>query len=212
MAKKDEGPEPGTEIVDLKSPGALLQMIDTNVVAVPTERLFPFYVAADSAEKQLAKLKKKVRDEMIKSRRDEGEKSGEDNEHRVFTSGRYQLTIQERKSWPLNQEKATALIRSKKKEDLATSVTVTCTENPYTFAKFLQKNRAELKKLGVEFEVEVTADGDKMAALVVAKVFTQKELEACLDKNDPTYALVPKVLKEDEAKEKEAQRSREAKS
>jgi hypothetical protein len=47
--------------------------------------------------------------------------------------------------------------------------------------------------MGVEIVEEVNSD--KVDGLCLAQLISPSELEAILDKPDPTYALLPKLLK-----------------
>jgi hypothetical protein len=181
------------ELVLESKPQEVLKMVrEGKTDLIPTRTLNIFYVQADVIAKQAEDLKKRTRDTVI-SRRNEGAPAGEKGQHREFAyntpHGRIELTVQERRSWKPNPEKLVALLHEKKLWDQAINLKVLTSGDG--FQKFLRKYRKEINALGIVIEEEL--DDEKVDGLCKAKLITPEELDAILDKPDPTYALVGKL-------------------
>jgi hypothetical protein len=188
-----DDPNVGTEVILASTPRSLIEDVDSGHAGlIPLPRLIPFYVQADRVKKRLEELMKKAK-EGILPRRDEGRVSGDRGQHRVFEfdtlMGRCELTVQEKRSWKPNEEKLVELLHRKKLWDAATNLRVTTSGD--AFQKFLRAHRKELKDMGVEIVEEL--DFSKVDGLCQAKLITTEELEAILDKPEPTYALIPRL-------------------
>jgi hypothetical protein len=188
----------GAEVALVSTPKQLIALVEAGEVAViPTNRLVPLYIVLDAMAKRIAKLLEKIKDKEEKSyglqmRREEGSPTGDKNQHRLFEyPGLGQLTIQEKRSWRPNPEKLETLLKKKKLWDAAVDLRITTCGD--LFQKFLWKNRKQLRDMGVEIVEEVNSD--KVDGLCLAQLISPSELEAILDKPDPTYALLPKLLK-----------------
>lgn len=183
-------------LVRLESAHELIQRIETDIKKVETPDLVRFYVAADRVKKQVEKLAgEKVRKELIE-RREQGTPSGDNNEHRKFVIDEFELTLQQRKSRPIVPERMFSLLRAKKLEDDATTITLASGPDVKGLNKFLKAHFSELKALGAVTEVKL--DQDKIDALVALGKLTLEEVEHCIEKKDPVWALVPKILKDEQ--------------
>jgi hypothetical protein len=186
------------ENVDLilsSSPEQVLQLVrEGKAELVPTKQLNIFYVRADAAEKFCKDLKEKSR-QIVIERREEGEKSGDKQQHRYFEygtpQGRVELTVQERRSWTPNPEKLEELLKKKKLWEKVINVTVKG-DSP-AFITAVKVGRKGFEKIGATVTEEI--DVEKVDGLVKAKMISLDELESILDKPDPTYALIGKLKK-----------------
>lgn len=105
------------ELVLTCSPVEVLNIIRTdNGAILSTKLLAIFYALADAIEKTIEGLKNKCRP-LIISRRNEGTPIGAENQHREFLyqipAGEVRLTVQERMSQQIDQEKLEALLKAK---------------------------------------------------------------------------------------------------
>lgn len=183
----------GTEVTLSSRPASLIELVDrgqTNLI--PTDRLVPFYVQADAVAKRIEDLKKKAKAGII-LRREEGEVSGDQNQHRKFEFntplGRCELTVQEKRSWRPNPEKLESLLKAKNLWDSAVDLVVSTSGDE--FQKFLWKHRKELRGMGLVFTEQVNME--KVDGLCKAKLITEAELESILEKPEPAYALIAKL-------------------
>jgi hypothetical protein len=187
--------EISTEVILTSKPSALVSLIEAGQLdVISTERLVPFYVQADAVKKRIEKLLAKVKLAIV-DRRDEGVPTGDKQQHRLFAYdsplGHCEIQVQEKRSWTPNLEKLTVLLKRKKLWDAATDLRITTSGD--AFQKFLRKNSRSLRDMGVEIVEEL--NHEKVDGLCQAKLITTDELEAILDKPEPTHAVVPKLVR-----------------
>jgi hypothetical protein len=181
------------ELVLSSKPFTVLDMVKNGQAdLVSTKQLNIFYVRVDAAEKFVKDLKEKSR-QIVIDRREEGEKTGDKQQHRHFEyatpQGHVELTVQERRSWAPNEEKLAALLQEKKLWEKASSITIRG-DSPAFFQAF-KRLRRELEKAGAVISEEI--DLERVSGLVKAKLISLEEFESVLDKPDPTYALIGRL-------------------